>query len=155
MLCNPFNADFDGDSFYGEINATNSQGQTRKVNILDFAKEYNLSIVDSKIKSGGTIVERYKPSESIFIEAIDPNTGNVDNKKILEFSLHKNIEMYNIKDSMDRFEQFKVSYDHSLIVFDEQDGKIKKVSPKELLESPIGKYLIQKENSNGKNVSGN
>ena len=51
--------------------------------------------------------------------------------------------MYKIEDSENRFETFWCSEDHSLIVYDESDDKIKKISPVELLNNSVGKFLIQ------------
>ena len=53
--------------------------------------------------------------------------------------------MYKVHDTKNRFDDFWTSYDHSMIVYDELDNSIKKISPKELIKNPEGKFLIQKE----------
>lgn len=151
MLCHPYNADFDGDSYYGLVNVSDSGGQTSEIHVSDLLSKYEFELVDSKEKSSGVVVEKFRPKQELFIKAIDPNTGDVESKPISEYSVHKNISMYDICDTKNRFKSFSASDDHSLIVYDEIKEEIIKISPKDLLESPEGKYLIQEETNNEKN----
>lgn len=143
LICHPLNADFDGDS----IKATISYLYKNKYincNIEDLQQSPLTEKYKAKTKDNGTIISKYKILEDIFIKAIDPKTGNVNNKKITEFSVHENIKMYKIHDTKNRFKDFHSSYDHSLIIYDENEKVIKEISPKELLKNPNGKYFIKK-----------
>jgi len=149
MICPPYNADFDGDSVSADIEVLTSDGNFDTFHISEF-KKYTKKLKETKTRSDGVTVEKYEPVDNIKIKAIDCDTGNNEYKKITEFSIHKNIEMYELSDpDSNQFKPFHSSSDHSLIVYDEVDESIKKISPKELLENPYGKYLIQqKENYN-------
>ena len=139
-----FNADFDGDSCLSTI-VYNISEQNKKCHISEFGKKENFISLERYTKSNGTIVTKYKPTKNIFIDSIDPETGKTDHKKILEYSKHENIEMYKIHDTKNRFEDFWSSYDHSLIIYDNIENKIRKISPRELLENPEEKFLIKDE----------
>lgn len=145
MVTNGFNADFDGDCSVCNADLI-KEGQIININIADVKDREDLFIkYNSKTKENGIIIDKYKPTSDTYINSIDPKTGNYENKKITQYTVHHNIEMYKIHDKENRFEDFWTSYDHSLIVFDENLGEIVRTSPKELLENPEGKYLI-KEN---------
>lgn len=146
MICHPFNADFDGDSFNGVIEL-NIGGQTSKIDISKLQNRKDLFIsYKTKRKENGIIVTKYKPvNEDIKIKAIDTKTGNIDYKKITDYSVHENIDMYKIHDDENRFKDFHASYDHSLIVYDENEQEIKIVTPREVIENPTGKYILQKK----------
>ena len=140
-----FNADFDGDSNLLMISIIYKDKSQEIIHIRDLGKT-NLFIKEKKSeKPNGIIVTKYKPTEEIFIKAIDPKTGNVNEKRILEYSKHENIDLYKIRDIKNRFEDFWASYDHSLIVYDEEQKEIRKISPRELLENPEGKFLIKEK----------
>ncbi len=142
------NADFDGDSYNGNINIYVNDNKV-KMHIKDFENSNLIYRTNNKIKDNGIEVIEYKIKDDVDIDikvqAIDPNTGNVMKKKITDFSVHKNIDMYKISDKQNRFEEFHASYDHSLIIYDENLKEIRKVSPRELLENREGKYLIQRQ----------
>lgn len=140
-----FNADFDGDSSLCFINY--KREQNRKCHIKDFLKKEKFIEVEKKEKSTGIIVTKYKPVNDLFIKAIDPKTGIINEKKIIEYSKHENIELYKIHDTKNRFEDFWGSYDHSLIIYDEDLKEIRKISPRELLDNPTGKFLIRERES--------
>lgn len=139
-----FNADFDGDCIRAStiLDVNTNKITTQMEDILD------LNIFDyktQKTKSDWSKITKYSPKENIKIKAIDPNTGVKDWKNVSEFSVHENLEMYDINDPKNRFENFWCSTDHSLLIFDESEGKIRKVSPFELKSNPKGKYLIQEK----------
>ncbi len=136
------NADFDGDctilSIYYEKN-----NKLNKIHISEFLENENFEFVSKQEKSNGIVVSKYKPIDELFIKSIDPETGFIENKKISQYSIHENIDMYKIKDKKNRFEEFWSSYDHSLTIYDKMDDKIKKMSPKEVLANPDNKFLIR------------
>ena len=136
------NADFDGDSANCFI-LLKKNDHIDKIHLKDIPNHYKFKFIKSTVKENGIKVSHYEPEEELFTKAIDPNTGNIDYKRILDYSIHENLEMYKIHDPENRFEDFWASADHSLIIYDEIDQEIKKISPKELLENPSGKYLIK------------
>lgn len=143
LVCPPFNADFDGDSCTADITIRiKDKLVNTSIGGLQGMKEFVLS--RSKTKENGVVINKYRPVEKMSILAINPENGVVEEKNISEYSVHRNIEMYLIHDPNSRFKDFHSSYDHSLIIYDESDQEIKKVSPRELLDNPEGKYFIQK-----------
>jgi hypothetical protein len=136
-----FNADFDGDSCLCSIIYAKTE-QNIKCHIKDFLSKERF-ILTKKEENNNIMVTKYNPIEKLFIKSIDIIDGKTKEKQILEYSKHENIEMYKIHDSKNRFEDFWSSYDHSLIVYDENDQQIKKISPKELLKNSKDRYLIQ------------
>ncbi|MFW6242521.1 MAG: hypothetical protein ACOC2W_00010 [bacterium] len=135
-----FNADFDGDSICG-LTLIKKNNNLEKYNLKNLQFSDMFEKFEEKEKSDGKIIEKYKPTEHLEIKSINPENGETSYNKITEYSVHKNIDLYKI--SHKDFETFWASYDHSLIVFDEKQGEIRKVSPKELMNEPEGKYLIQ------------
>lgn len=146
LLSEPFNYDHDGDSIDGEVNlykGNNTESYCLKnLKMSKIVSENLFTFKETKNKENEIIVKKYKPNEPIFIEAISVYNGNVKLKEITEFSIHENIEMYKIEDTKERFKTIWSSSDHSLIVYDEIDDKIKTISPVELINNKQGKYLI-------------
>lgn len=138
------NADFDGDSGRLFLNYEKNN-KLNKIHISEFLENEKFEFISKNEKSNGIIVTKYKPKDELFIKSIDPETGFIENKKISQYSIHENIELYKIKDKKNRFEEFWSSYDHSLIIYDKTDDKIKKMSPKEVLENPENKFLIREK----------
>lgn len=139
-----FNADFDGDSCdcYIKINTNNEE---TVLHISEMIDKYAINKIDTYTRKDGVVVSKYLLDGDIKIEAIDKENGNIEWKEITEFSKHENLKMYRIEDTLNRFNSFWASEDHSLIVYDEIDDSIKEISPIELLNNPIGKYLIQRK----------
>lgn len=145
LVCNPLNADFDGDCITGKITLV-INGVKVTLSMEQISKNENFKKYAKKINKHGTIIEKYKPiNNDIYIQSISPDTGDIDLKQILDYSIHKNIEMYNIHDIKNRFEDIHSSSNHSLIVYNEETDSIEKISPLKLLENPNGKYLIQRK----------
>jgi len=144
------NADYDGDSFFGIIrrvfrvlNGEIIDLKTEHISNLEYSKyleEYQNYQTES-----GKIITKYKIKDGIVLElmTINPETGEEQIQQVTEFSKHENLEMYRIHDTKNRFTDFHVSTDHSLIIYDESDDRIKKISPIELVKNPKGKYLIK------------
>lgn len=97
--------------------------------------------IDEYVKDNGVKVTRYKPVKDIYILAIDLKTGKVDKKRILEYSKHENIKMYRVEHPA--FETFWVSEDHSLVVYDYENQKYRKIRPVDITKSPEKYALIQ------------
>jgi hypothetical protein len=139
-----FNADFDGDSCLSFITYTKFE-QNKKCHISELITKEDFVKIEEIEKPNKIIVTKYKPVQDIFIKSINPKTGIIEDKKITEYSKHENIGMYKIHDKQNRFEDFWSSYDHSLIIYDEDKQEIRKISPRELLENPEGKFLIKEK----------
>jgi len=143
LCCAGFNADFDGDSVSCTVNYKYEE-QIYETHISDMLATNLFEWRESK-NNDNKIIEKYDPCNDIFIEAINPENGNIEFKKITEYSVHHNLEMYKIHDPKNRFKEFWSSEDHSLLIYDEIDKQIKKITPEELIKNSEGKYLIQKE----------
>jgi len=144
MVCSPYNADFDGDCLQAVIEF-NVSGQIYKMHIKDLEHCGFFEKYESKNKDNGIVIQKYKPIvDNISILSIDPNSGKIQNKRIREYSIHDNVRMFDISDTKNRFNSFKSSNDHSMIIYDESTKKICKMSPEELLKNPENKFLIRK-----------
>lgn len=86
--------------------------------------------------------EYYKPLKDIQIMSISTETGDVSWNKITEYTVHNDLKMFSVLDPLDRFEMFWVSDDHSLIVWNEVEENIEKISPLKVLENPPKYSLI-------------
>ncbi len=145
-----FGADFDGDSIWGYVNLKITDLST-KTPVEEYITSHIYDLKNTPYfiyhKSEKNI-DYYKPNDIFIIEikAIDPDTGNVAYKRIREFTIHNNLEMYKIQDKKNRFEAFWASQDHSLIVYNEETDKIEKVPPIEIKNNPE-KYYLLKEGS--------
>ncbi len=144
MIVGGLNADFDGDSCHCKISYLKNN-KNKICHISKLKDKEKFTKYKEKTKSNGVKVTHYKPEENLTIQAIDIENGNIEQKKILDYSVHENIKMYKIHDKKKRFEDFWSSYDHSLVIFDKDKNKILKVSPRELIENPKEKYLIQRK----------
>ena len=137
-------ADCDGDSLVGKVGIIKDNSKLKIVRMEKFLKFVDCTLYETKTKDAGIVVEKYKVKESVKIESINKQTGLITWEPITEFSVHKNLEMYHIKSKKKQFKKFWASADHSLIIYDKVQNKIRECSPKELLESPDNKFLIQK-----------
>jgi len=93
------------------------------------------SPVETYTKENGIKVTKFKPNVDIEVPAIDPKTGKVEWKRVVEFSKHENLKMYKIEIPLPNGDKeiFWASEDHSLIVLDIENDKIIKISPKDLI----------------------
>lgn len=95
-----------------------------------------------KFKDRKDNVEHYEPLKDITIQSINIDNGYISWNKITDFSVHYNLEMYNIFDPLDRFESFYVSSDHSMIAWNEIEQVIQKVTPLEAKENGENLMMI-------------
>jgi hypothetical protein len=91
----------------------------------------------------GVRITKFKPNVDITIQSINLDTGDVEDKAILEYSKHENLCMYSVSSPDNLFEEFWVSKDHSLIVFDQEVNKYMKISPVTILEKPSRYSLVR------------
>lgn len=100
---------------------------------------------ETKIREDGIKVTKYqinpdiKDKVDLKVLAIDIKIGDVDYKRIIEFSKHENVKLYKV--SSEYFETFWVTEDHSLIVYDFDLDSIRKAAPREILSNP-GRYFL-------------
>jgi len=152
-----FGADFDGDCVISRIKChwikldkvTGQVYEEEKIicQIGDILSRTNAFYIYSISYSGNKIISKFKvkPEFKIMTDSINLDTGVSEEKEIIEFSIHEDISMYKIEDSKTRFETFWASSDHSLIVYDSIDQKIKKISPLDLLSNPNNKFIIKQK----------
>ena len=100
-------------------------------------------------KEDGVKVTKYRlhPDASLYVLSINLETGKVKYSKVLEYSKHENLKMYKIT-FPDGF-SFHASSDHSLIVYDILDQKLKKVTPKDVIKN-ADHYCFVRYNSKEK-----
>jgi len=114
----------------------------------------NFQLKETYQRNDGTIVKKYCPKIDLYVDSLNPETGEIERTKVIELSIHENIEMYKIEDKKGRFVPFYASYDHSLIIYDSVLNSYEKISPREILEmciAPKSKmYLVKVENSGEK-----
>jgi len=95
-------------------------------------------------------IDYYKvnPNVELYADAIDIETGKVEPKRVLGYTIHRNLDMYKITDTKNRFKPFWVSEDHSLIVYDNEQRRLLKASPLDVLACPERFNLVQKAGDN-------
>lgn len=141
-----FGADFDGDTFIGNINML-VDNELKNYDIRDIEKTGLFKYKSSKVKDGIKTIKFEPVQKNLKINSIDISSGKVSYKNITELSRHENIDFYKIEDKKNRFKSFWSSYDHSLIIYNEETKNIEKISPIKLIENPKGKYLIKQKTS--------
>jgi len=136
------NADFDGDSVTANVKIYDTDTDIVIMkHISEFKNSDLFEIIYEKEKKN---ISHYKPLKKLYIDAINLENGNQERKLIQDYSEHRNLKMYKISDSQNRFKDFHVSDDHSLIIYDSLKDTYEKISPIDLLEKPEHKFLIQK-----------
>jgi len=98
----------------------------------------------TKTKSNGVVIIKYRPQCDVYVDSFNLTNGKVERKRILEYSIHKNIKMYCIQHSM--FKTFWASSDHSLIVFDNSLNKYTPASPVEIIKDRHRYKLVKYHN---------
>jgi len=134
------NADFDGDSFTGYVSIFDGEDRI-DVHISEFKNSDLFDHVPEKEKEN---ISHYEPTKELYIDAINLENGEQKRKLIQDFSEHRNLNMYKISDTKNRFKDFHVSDDHSLIIYDSIEDSYERISPDELMKNPDNKFLIQK-----------
>ena len=111
-----------------------------------------------KSKNGANVTD-YNVLDKVYINAIDINTGQIEKKRVTNWSIHDNLKMWDIKKRnrnslIPSVGEFKVSEDHSLIVLDMEEETIKRTNIKDVIENQ-NKYafirsseLIKKSDEN-------
>jgi len=97
---------------------------------------------ETKTKDDGIIVTKFRPTQPVYIDSINLDTGRIEEKEVTEYSKHENLVMYKVHSLEELFKDFWVSEDHSLIVYDVDDGKFKKETPTSFPNDDL--YFVQK-----------
>jgi len=80
-------------------------------------------------------VRRYKPVSDLFVTGLNLETGELEETKVLEFSVHENTDLVLVKakDSKGQIEELRVTSDHSLVAYNTKTQKFERVKPSDLL----------------------
>jgi len=135
------NADFDGDSVLCDCIIYDEDNNEYKYNIAQL-KDSDLFYHD--ITKEKPNISFYKPTKNLYIDAINTENGYITKKLITDYTEHRNLNLYKISDTKNRFKDFWASDDHSLIVYDSLLDSFYKITPSELKNNPENKYLVQK-----------
>lgn len=137
-----FNADFDGDSVRAKVSLIVDNDNVI-YDIMDLKDKENYFEYSHTFRN----IDYYTPKKPIYISSINLKTGKVSNEKIITLSIHKDLNMYKIYDTKDRFEPFWVSDDHSLVVYDKYDidsiYKYIKITPRNIMQDKSRYELLQ------------
>ena len=143
-----FGADFDGDSIWGEVylkihNNVTSENKELTVHIHELK---NTLYFRYQTKNNNITTYKVDPRYTVKVLAMNTSTGNIEYKEILEYSIHKNLNMYKLSDPKKRFNSFWVSSDHSLLAYNKELDKIVKITPEEIQENPSKYFLLKYTN---------
>lgn len=144
-------------SINARINLILPDNKIKNIHISEF-KDLCKCALNKEYKSkNGANVTDYNVLDEVCINAIDINTGQIEKKRITNWSIHENLKMWDIKKRnrnslIPSVGEFKVSEDHSLIVLDIEEETIKRTNIKDVIENQ-NKYafirsseLIKKSN---------
>lgn len=127
-------------SINARINLLLSNGKTKNIHISEF-KDLCKCVLNKEYKSkNGANVTDYNVLDEVYINAIDINTGQIEKKRVTNWSIHENLRMWDIKKHnrnslIPPIGEFKVSEDHSLIVLDMEEETIKRTNIKDVIEN--------------------
>jgi hypothetical protein len=115
------------------------------VHIKDFINKFKCKLIEEKIKPNGVVVQNYEVGDDVYVDAINIETNDITKKKITHWSIHKNIDMYELsseKHKEDIVDMF-VSSDHSLVVYDNETNKFLRMSPEDILKNKERYSLVK------------
>lgn len=127
-------------SINSRINLILPDNKIKNIHISEF-KDLCKCVLNKEYKSkNGANVTDYNVLDKVYINAIDINTGQIEKKRITNWSIHENLKMWDIKKRnrnslIPSLGEFKVSEDHSLIVLDVEEETIKRTNIKDVIEN--------------------
>lgn len=117
------------------------------INIADFHQNYKCELKKAEVKPNGVEVLHYYVKDEVYAEAFDIKTGNINKKLITEYSIHKNLDIYNIssdnKELNDIFADINISGDKTMVAFDHKDNKYIRTSIEEIEKEKERYSLVQ------------
>lgn len=84
-------------------------------------------------RSDSVVVEKYAPEEELYILSFDKRTRKPCKRRILELSIHKNVDLLELRHKHNIFTPFYITPDHSVFVYDKQDDNFIRTTPKEVV----------------------
>lgn len=146
-----FGADFDGDSgiFTGIIKVINNdKPEYIRFRPEDFVNTFSCVRIEQKVKDNGVEVEIYKMLKPIYILSINNETGKIEEKKVTQWHVHKNLKMFKINRKARNTQTFNlrelwVSDNHSLVAYNRKDNKLNKYRPEDVMNNKGDYFLIR------------
>lgn len=135
-------------SINSRINLILPDNKIKNIHISEF-KDVCKCVLNKKYKSkNGATVTDYTVLDDVYIDAIDVNNGDIQKKKITNWSVHEHLKIWDIKKHnrnslIPVIGEFKVSEDHSLIVLDMENESIKRTDIKDVIENKNKYAFIQ------------
>lgn len=138
--CPRLGADYDGDTLVSRINLILPNNKIKNIHISEFKDVCNCEKINTHTSKNGATVTDYNVLDDVYIDAIDVNNGDIQKKKITNWSVHEHLNMWDIKKHnrnslIPVIGEFKVSEDHSLIVLDMENESIKRTNIKDVIEN--------------------
>ena len=138
--CPRLGADFDGDSLVSRINLILPNNKIKNIHISEFKDVCKCKKINTHTSKNGATVTDYNVLDDVYIDAIDINNGDIQKKKITNWSVHEHLKIWDIKKRNRNYliptiGEFKVSEDHSLIVLDMENESIKRTNIKDVIEN--------------------
>lgn len=127
-------------SINSRINLILTDNKIKNIHISEF-KDVCKCALNKKYKNkNGATVTDYNVLDDVYIDAIDINNGDIQKKKITNWSVHEHLKIWDIKKRnrnslIPSVGEFKVSEDHSLIVLDMEEETIKRTNIKDVIEN--------------------
>lgn len=147
-----FGADFDGDSVQvvGIIRLIDDNGNDiyYRFRQEDFINLVSCKKIEEKTKSNGVKVEVYKLLKPAYILAINNSTGEIEEREVTEWHIHKNLKMYKVQRKAKNTQTFNlrelwVSDNHSLVAYNKKDKKVDKYCPEDIIKNKEDYFLIR------------
>lgn len=150
--CPRLGGDFDGDSLVSRINLILPDNKIKNIHISEFKDVCNCEKNNTYTSKNGATVTDYTVLDDVYINAIDINTGQIEKKRVTNWSIHENLRMWDIKKRnrnslIPTIGEFKVSEDHSLIVLDMEEETIKRTNIKDVIENQNKYAFIRSSDS--------
>ena len=146
-----YSGDFDGDSclIYLDLwKKVNVIYEHFRIHIKDFLNYFNCTFKSENKKEDEKIITNYTVNDDVYTKSVNIENGKISFNKITEFSIHKNLEMYNIERRKSNsvitdVKEFIISQDHSIVAFDNKSETLIRTTPKDILEDQKRYYLIR------------
>lgn len=151
LACGGFGADFDGDSIFGYVTVFtrhNLKYKPVRLHISEFKDKFNCIFDREWTRENGVLVKNYKVPGYVYCHAIDIETGDIKYKRITDWSIHENLNMYSINRTSKNtligdIKELWVSENHSIVAIDQEIKQIIKADSKNIINNPKRYSLIK------------